>query len=246
MVQRAQNFGSVVVIEDQSEAGTKQTVETEPVESKRWDEVLTDFEKLLIIKYLAPEEFKRHTLVLLDKYFKGDDGFNILESHDLLAAISQATPTVNDPLVPVVIEEKGPGQDVIDNLLRNAKGSRTPTPTTPGKGVTPPSQRRTSLGRSVTMNLEEGMGNARSFSLGHDRGLVALKGIRDMMRRPMLLILKDLEYASQYFFKELLKIINEVGQGDANERFRLVLLCRENPRSILPKDLLSRSMNVVA
>ena len=67
--------------------------------------------------------------------------------------------------------------------------------------------------------------NTRSFSLGHDRGLLALKHIRENMKRPVMLILKDVEYASQYFFRELLKILNDLQKGDVTDRFRLVLVC---------------------
>ncbi len=165
--------------------------------------------------------------MLLDKYFKGEDELNILESHDILDAINSANPTQTEHLVPVVVEEKGAGNDIIGNLLRNSKGSRTPTPTTPSKNNPSSSQIPTNrFNSSMSMGDAEGaISNARSYSLGHDRGLVALKAIRDTMKRPLMLILKDVEYASQYFFKELIKILADLQKGDVMERFRLVLIC---------------------
>ena len=149
--------------------------------------------------------------MLLEKYFKGEDELNILESHDIFDAINSANPTLSEHLVPVIIEEKSSGNDIIGNLLRNSKGSRTPTPTTPSKNTPTHTRQPTRYPSAMTMGEgAELFANTRSFSLGHDRGLLALKHIRESMKRPIMLILKDVEYAFQYFFRELLKILNDL------------------------------------
>lgn len=51
LIKRSETYGSVTVIDEE---GTEQNQVKEELETKRWDQVLSDFEKLLIVKYLAP------------------------------------------------------------------------------------------------------------------------------------------------------------------------------------------------
>ena len=51
LIRRSETYGSVTVIDEE---GTEQNQVKEELETKRWDQVLSDFEKLLIVKYLAP------------------------------------------------------------------------------------------------------------------------------------------------------------------------------------------------